>query len=202
MIYIWYKYFAEYKFIRKSGLKQKNTQKLSVPKISYAGKDHGNIQSVCGFNNLLVPDGSAGLHKRCGTGFCRHFKRIRKGEECVRSNGGSCKGGTCLLNSDLCRINPAHLAGTDAEGTFLVGKDDRVALCMLADFPCYPQCMHLISGRVSVGYHIPLLLVRKRPLYEDAPINSAHFVCIHTIREDKNPHILFDLHRFECIFRK
>jgi hypothetical protein len=112
----------------------------SVPEVPHARKNHCHIQTVRCSDYLIVTDRSARLDKSGCPGFCCDFKCIREREERIGSDGGAGERGAGFLDRDLCRIDPAHLPGPNAQRPVLVGKYDRVAPGMLADLPCKLEC--------------------------------------------------------------
>ena len=61
-----------------------------------------------------------------------------KGRNASDATADPASGAQALSIAIFAEFDPTHLSCTDAKGTLLVGKDDRVAFRVLADFPGNP----------------------------------------------------------------
>jgi len=109
-----------------------------MPEMPAAGEGHGHAALVGGGDDFGVALGAAGLDGGSRAGLGGGDETVGEREECIAANGAAAEvefGFAGLPNGDAAGVHPAHLAGTDAEGTILGGVNDGVGLDVLDGAP-------------------------------------------------------------------
>ena len=81
-----------------------------------------------------------------------------------------------LGNRDLGRVDPAHLAGANADDAILHTDHDAVGANVLDDSPCQLEGTQLVFVRCPFGHDLPFLALptRVRPLNQETAVDIAH----------------------------
>src|SRR5206468_8313061 len=107
----------------------------SVFEVAFAGEDHGDTCSIGRRDRLAVLDRAARLDDRPYAGPRRHLDTIRVREEAVagQHRAGYTRGPP--VDSQLDRLDPAHLPGTNPDRGFFVRQHNSVRAHVLDDGP-------------------------------------------------------------------
>ena len=101
-----------------------------MAEVADAGKDHGHAKPVGCSDDLGVADRAAGLDDGGCTGIGDGFEAVGEREEGVGGGYGSFEREDGFHGSEAGRVDPAHLAGSDADGLAMsfgeAGVDDGV----------------------------------------------------------------------------
>src|SRR5258708_797139 len=84
--------------------------------MSYPGEGHGDTQTVGGCDYFGVADRASRLDDGGGTGLGNGFEAVGKGEEGIGGGYAAGERQDGLHSSEAGRVDPAHLAGADADG--------------------------------------------------------------------------------------
>src|SRR4051794_27675777 len=106
-----------------------------MSEVASPGEDHGEVVLVAGGQGLVVAPGAAGLDDGRDAGPGGEVGAVAEGEEGVGGEHRPPGPLAGLLDGDLDRVEPAHLAGTHADELPTPDQDDRVRLHRLADPP-------------------------------------------------------------------
>lgn len=68
-----------------------------VREVAAASQVHGDTSSLCGFNDLVVADGTARLNNGLNASFGQYLETVSEGEESVGSSHGTNHTLTCAL---------------------------------------------------------------------------------------------------------
>src|SRR5438105_14176063 len=124
-------------------LRRSQGRRTSMPEMAHAGEHHGYAVVVGGLDYFFVADRAAGLDHRSDAGLDAGQHAVGEREERVGSDDRALgqgfgelrvsRGVLRLASGDARGINPAHLAGADADSGEILGIDDGVRLDVLGD---------------------------------------------------------------------
>ena len=120
----------------------------------HAGEHHGDAVLIGGGDHLVVAHAAAGLDDGLGARLRECVEAIAEGEECI---GGHRRAGEREFRAlrlgcgDAHAVDPAHLAGTDAERRAVAAEHDRIRLYELGDAPrVEPEALQLLGGKSNL----------------------------------------------------
>src|SRR5918992_917412 len=138
---------------------------ISVPEMPHAGEEHGDAALVGGGNHFGVAHAAAGLdHRRCaGVGervqaAAEREERVRRGDAALELELGVLR----FQGGDARAVEPAHLAGADAERGAAAAEHDGVRFNVLRHAPGEKQVAQLIFARLFAGHGFQLFFVQHR----------------------------------------
>ena len=108
---------------------------------------------IHGLDDLLIPNRPSWLNHGGNPCACGGIDAITKWEKGIGSHHAPFDGKIRFHLSQFHRINPAHLAGANADGLGLRGKDNGIRLDVLADFPGKIAGLILVVGRLPFARH-------------------------------------------------
>jgi hypothetical protein len=118
------------------------------------GEDHGQVACVGGGDDFGVAHRTAGLDGGGGAGLGGGDQSVREREESVAANHAALEGKPGFArfpDGDAAGVDPAHLAGADAEGLPRVGVDDGVGFDVFDDPPAEQHGLEFLGRWVVVG---------------------------------------------------
>src|SRR5690606_29192911 len=125
-----------------------------VAEMPETGEHHGDVVLVGCSDHLFVAHRAAGLDDRGGAGLGKHVEAVAEGEEGVRGDhaAGDLQAGILGLDlGDAGGVDPAHLAGADADGHAVLAIDDGVGLDVLGHAPGEQHVAHFRLGGRALG---------------------------------------------------
>ena len=129
---------------------------LSVAEVAGSGQDHGEAESVGGFDRVFVADGASGLCYGCDAAIGSHFDAVREREVGV---GGEDRSQSLVLSYAEGEVNTGDavgLSGSHADEVVVLRKDDGVGLDVLAGAPGEGEVAELVIGGSALGYDLPV----------------------------------------------
>ena len=110
-----------------------------VTEMADSGENHCHAELIGGRDDVLVFDTAARLDDGGCAGGSYSLKSIGKGEEGVGGGDASSEWENGFDGAEPCRVDTAHLTGSNAEGLAVFGVNNGVGLDVLADAPCEEQ---------------------------------------------------------------
>src|SRR6266545_25020 len=151
------------------------------------GEDHRGPGALHGCDHLVVPDRAARLDDRRYAGRDRELRAVGEGEERVRRKGRPGEVVAVLgrlREGDLHRVDPALLAGADADRLQRLRDDDRVGADVLADAPREQEVTPLLlveraaddAHRLAI-FDVPVAVLHEQPAQD--PLQVALAAVVH-----------------------
>ncbi len=133
-----------------------------MPKVPYAGEDHGDPVFVGAGNHLGITHRTTGLNHCLYPCFGGGIHTIPKREEGIGSEDCAlqrkaeffCLGGTAASG-----IDATHLSCANAQGAPIGGIDDGIGAHMFGNLPGKAQILQLRGARLALADHPPLRLI-------------------------------------------
>ena len=133
-----------------------------MAKVADSGEDHGDVEPIGRFNDC----GVAHRPTRLNDGGCPclsdGLQAIGEREEGIGGSDAALQREDRFHGSEAGRIDPGHLAGTDADGLTVAlreaGEDDGIGFDVFADPPCEQERAQFFrggfanSGNLQVGF--------------------------------------------------
>src|SRR6185503_4546401 len=138
---------------------------ISMPEVAHAGEEHGETALVCRGDDFGVAHTAAGLDHRRGAGVGKRVEAVAERKEGVRRHHGAAQLDVGILGfqyRNAYAVEPAHLAGADADGRAVPAEHDGVRFDELRHAPGEEQVAPLAFRRLLASHGFQVLFVQDR----------------------------------------